>query len=50
MLYVINIGFEKVNAKFFRNVDKDARTVAESAWDHLPNNGDPRKYKSMPYG
>ena len=29
MLYVINIGFERVNAKFFRILDKNARSHLE---------------------
>ena len=29
--------------------EKHCLTVAENAWDYLRNNGDPRKYKSMPY-
>ena len=27
MLYIINIGFERVNAKFLRSLDKDALKV-----------------------
>ena len=29
MLYVINIGFERVNAKFFRILDKNALSHLE---------------------
>ena len=38
MLYVIKLGFEMVNAKFFRSVDRNAltvRVVCYSVWGYF---------------